>query len=233
MKIACFGDSLTYGWIGYSYRKYINKEHNTINKGINGDTTLHVYERLEEYIQKHNKDVDIFVLHVGLNDILLPYIANISPLWKIQMGPRVKGMRCIQNDEKFKEAYEKYFKLFQKYACKAIIVGMPMCQLQSFPNDITQRRNEIISKLADKYDMPFIDSYNMQTKAVKYPHKIYSWKHKNILRSTDALFMMIAPFTKDCFSKVRGLDLTVDGVHYNSLSAKLIGEAINKAIEVK
>lgn len=43
---------------------------------------------------------------------------------------------------------------------------------------------------------------------------------------------MLAPFVKDIFSKVRGINLTVDGVHYNSLSASLVGEAINKAIEV-
>lgn len=59
-----------------------------------------------------------------------------------------------------------------------------------------------------------------------------SWKHRNILRNTDALFVMLAPFVKDIFSKVRGINLTVDGVHYNSLSASLVGEAINKAIEV-
>lgn len=230
MKIVCFGDSLTFGWIGYSYRKYLPRDYHIINKGINGDTTRHVYERLEKYLQKHCDNEDVFILHVGINDILLPYIADISFLWKLQIKSRVKGMRCILTDIEFEEEYEKFFQLFEKYNCKAISIGMPLCQLYQFPNEITQRRNAIIAKLAKKYNKPFIDAYSIQMQAVDNPYQQYSWKYKNILRSTDAIFMMIFPFAKDFFSKIRHLSLTVDGVHYNKLSASKIGKAVNNII---
>lgn len=230
MKIVCFGDSLTFGWIGYSYRKYLPKCYRVINKGINGDTTRHVYERLEKYFQKHYDQKDIFVLHVGANDILLPYLAGLSLLWKLQMSPRVKGMRCILSDAEFEEEYEKFFQLFEKYHCKAISIGMPIIQLSQFPNEITQKRNAIIEKLAKKYHTPFVDAYSIQMRAADDPYQQYSWKHKNILRITDAILMMVFPFAKDLFSKIRHLSLTVDGVHYNKRSAGKIGRAVSNLI---
>lgn len=45
--------------------------------------------------------------------------------------------------------------------------------------------------------------------------------------------MTILPFTKDWFSKIRGLNMTVDGAHLNSRLAKLIASEIEKTINNK
>ena len=91
MKIVCFGDSLTFGSVGHSYIKYLDTDNKVINRGINGDTTACMHGRLKRYISKaSNTDTNIYVVAIGTNDLLLPYLTKVSPLWKIQITPRVK-----------------------------------------------------------------------------------------------------------------------------------------------
>ena len=45
--------------------------------------------------------------------------------------------------------------------------------------------------------------------------------------------MTLFPFTKDYFAKIRGLSTTVDGVHFNSKSAKVLALEIEKYIIAK
>ena len=42
--------------------------------------------------------------------------------------------------------------------------------------------------------------------------------------------MTLFPCTKDCFAKMRGLTTSVDGVHFNSESAKILAMEIEKHI---
>lgn len=201
------------------------------NRGINGDTTIPVYHRLKRYIEDpKNKDTVLYILHVGTNDLLLPYLTKLSLAWKIQMGLKEKRKHCIVDDELFEQAYEKYFQLFEQHHSHYIIVGIPMCQLKGFPNERVKQRNEIIHRLADQYKAPFVDVCQIQYELTANCEANHTWKHKNLLRLFDGAVMTIFPFTKDWFSKARHLNLTVDGVHYNSLLAKRIGEAIQEKI---
>ena len=123
MKAACFGDSLTFGQIGYSYRKYLDSGLQIKNRGINGDTTIPVYHRLKRYIENpKNKDTELYILHVGTNDLLLLYLTKLSLAWKIQIGMKEKRKRCIEDDVLFEQAYEKYFQLFEQHHAACIIV---------------------------------------------------------------------------------------------------------------
>lgn len=229
MKIVCFGDSLTFGSVGYSYIRYINKKYTVINKGINGDTIAGVYKRLRRFINNpKNDDIDIYVIAIGTNDLLLPYLSTISPLWNLQMKPRVK--ECITDNKAFITEYHKILELILNHSKAVITVGIPLLQLNGYPNENVQSRNLMIKKLASQTGVSFIDSAALQQNAVPHMTLLYSWKHKNLVRIFDGLIMLLFPFSKDWFSKLRCLELTVDGAHFNSRAAKLIGEAINKSL---
>lgn len=230
MKIACFGDSLTKGSMGYSYIKYMSSAYEISNKGVNGDTTIGVSGRLKKYIDNAaNSDVDIYVLSIGTNDLLLPYLTTVSPLWKIQMAPRVKMKKCI-DDDLFETEYKKLIELILSRHKTAILVGLPQLQIKGYPNERAQKRNLIIKRLAASENIAFIDSVSLQKQAVPNLTCSYSWKHTNLVRIFDGLTMLVFPFSKDLFSKFRHLELTVDGVHFNSHAAQLIGAAISTAI---
>lgn len=234
MKIACFGDSLTFGSVGYSYIRFMSSECKIINKGINGDTTVGAYKRLKRYIESptHN-NVDAYVIAIGTNDLLLPYLSTVSALWNIQMKPRVKMKKCIIDDKLFTIEYKKLIELILSHKKSVIAVGLPLLQLKGYPNENVLKRNNIIKAIATQTGVSFIDSAALQQKAVPHISISYSWKHRNIIRIFDGLIMIIIPFSKDWFSKYRHLELTVDGAHFNSRAAKLIGDAINKYIAQK
>jgi lysophospholipase L1-like esterase len=230
MKIACFGDSLTFGSVGYSYIKFMNPADTVINKGVNGDTTVCAYNRLKNYIENPaHTDMDVYVIAIGTNDLLIPYLAGVSPTWHIIMSPRAKYKKCISDDAVFKAEYQKYIELAVSKNKPIIAVGLPVLQLKGYPFKAFQKRNRIIQRLAADYQIPYVDAASLQRHAVKTLSYDYSWKRMSFLRLVDGVAMLLLPFSKDWFSQRRRLELTVDGVHYNTLSAKLIGNAISKA----
>jgi len=54
----------------------------------------------------------------------------------------------------------------------------------------------------------------------------YSWGEFNIMRCINGTAFMLIPHLNDVFSKARNLDITVDGVHFNSLSAKILAKEV-------
>lgn len=53
-----------------------------------------------------------------------------------------------------------------------------------------------------------------------------NWGWIGLARVSDVVQMLLFPQKKDKFSVKRHLDLTVDGCHFNSRSAKILGEAV-------
>ncbi|MBZ0302737.1 MAG: hypothetical protein K8J31_23530 [Anaerolineae bacterium] len=69
MKIVFLGDSLTLGTYGVNYVNLVAaalRGHHFINEGINGDTSLNLYRRLDRDVLAHQPD-GVFVM-VGIND---------------------------------------------------------------------------------------------------------------------------------------------------------------------
>lgn len=232
--LLCVGDSLTYGMVGYSYIRFLNPRIRAVNKGINGDTTRCALRRLERCLcRKRYEKADTCVISIGINDLLLPYLTSLSPLWHFLMEPRRIKKLCVEDDDAFRAEYEKYLKLLAQHHKKAVLIGLPLIQLEGFPHTLAQRRNAVIAELAEQYGAVFIDVYGLQSSALSGRPSTYSWKPRSFMRVLDAAVMAVLPFTSDLFSKTRGLELTVDGVHYNSVSARLLGEAVNKAVLLK
>ncbi|MEG1460809.1 MAG: SGNH/GDSL hydrolase family protein [Oscillospiraceae bacterium] len=228
--LLCIGDSLTFGSVGYSYIKYLRSPLTALNKGLNGDTTLCAFKRLQGYLSNPKyAEIDAYVVAIGTNDLLLPYIAGVSPLKKIETGPRVALKKCLENEDAFIAAYEDYLKLLSLHGKRAILVGLPFLQLKNFPNHLSQRRNEAIKALAEKYKLPFIDIYALELEAVKKPRTDFSWYYPSLLRVVEDTIMAFLPFTKDWFSKARHLEFTVDGAHFNSKTAKLLAKELSDA----
>lgn len=174
MKIVCFGDSLTNGEIGYSYRDFLDEQFNTINKGIDGDTIYSMYHRLKHYIENYNDDtINTYIIFIGINDILFQ----------------------TSTKEDLLNTYNDILILLKLYNKKIVIVGLPYVEYFSFDNNELIEINKKINKLSKKFKAEYIDIFSLQ----------YEQKKK-------------------------GNKLTLDGVHFNKLSAMLLAEKINKAL---
>ena len=227
-KVICIGDSLTKGMFGFSYIDYLDKKYIYINKGVNGDTIICVLERLKMCISDY-PDVTKYIIAIGINDILVPYLAGLSPMWYKQCKV-AKLNTCLTSMKDFKMIYETFVKLLKNNHKDVIIIGMPVIQLENFCIDEEIKRNKYIKLIAKKYHYKFIDAYNIQLKHTN-KYNIISWNQKNFKVLFDYYIMATKPSSKEKLSEKRNLELTVDGVHYNETSAYLIASEINKKID--
>lgn len=232
MSIVCIGDSLTYGRVGYSYIKFLHQNDKIYNKGVNGDTIYHTFQSLKRIINKKKyRNASTCIIGIGTNDILMPYLKTQSLLWKIQMGARAKLMNCIEDDEEFRKIYIEYLDLLTISEKFVILIGLPQIQLKDYPNEKVNRRNKMIKALAVQYGCEYVNPCHAQN-MVCTQVKVTSWKHKNIIRLFDSIFMTVLPLTKYIYEKLRGLKLTVDGVHYTKAVAILIACDIDHILNV-
>ena len=162
----------------------------------------------------------------------IPFLRTVSLFWKMQMTVRCKIKHCLEEDEDFYGEYEKCLSFLQQKNKKIIIIGLPFIEMKDYPHSITERRNKKLKELAVKYNCPYIDIFGIQKDLLKDADLNYSWKWKYPIRIADYMIMTILPFTKDSFAKFRKLQLTVDGAHFNSISAKALAEEIEKSIIV-
>jgi len=227
--ILCIGDSLTLGRLGYSYIPFLETGDKIINKGVNGDTTWGALQRLERYLRDPRyRDADTVIIAVGTNDLLLPYMISLSPLWRWQKGLKAARKRCSIDDNQFRETYATLIEL--ALPRKVILVGLPMIHLHGFPMETLIQRNRIIRELSDSYGLLFVDTLALQQAALNQEPQSYSWGSTGLRLIGDSLLMLLIPSAKDWLAKRRGFELTVDGVHFNSLSARLIAQEIRKAV---
>lgn len=232
MKVVCIGDSLTYGNVGYSYIHFLNKskDYKYINRGKNGDSLRGMLSRLKKIVDNPNTDSDLYVIGIGTNDILLPYLRDSSPFWFLLMSLRCKIKRCIEDDETFYQEYNELLNFLHEKNKKVIIFGMPYINLEKFPDEKLVKRNKLIEDLAERYNYPFIDIYKLQRKKIQPDNRVYTWKYRFLLRIFDSIIMTLVPISKNYFAKIRGLTTTVDGAHFSYESAKILAIEIARNI---
>lgn len=230
MKVVCIGDSLTYGNVGYSYIPFLDGRIRAINKGKNGDTLRGACARLKRIIDQPRYDTEIYILGIGTNDILLPYLRSLSPLWCGLMSLRCKIMRCIEDDDVFFRTYRELLDFLSARGKRVLVVGMPFVNLRGFPHARLIKRNRLIRELAEAHDFAFIDLYKLQSERLAAERRIYSWKYRFVVRLFDGLVMSLLPFSKDAFARIRGLHGSVDGVHLSAQAARLLAGEIERVL---
>ena len=231
MAILCIGDSLTYGKVGYSYIDRLKTDQPVINAGKNGDTLHRMTQRLRRILDGCAAEtIDTCVVGIGTNDLLLPYLCTLSPLWAMQFAPRCRRMQCITDDKEFAFAYEQMLEYLKRRQLHVILIGIPYLQLEHFPHDKICRYNQIIRSLAHRYGCGFVDLYGMQLHLAPSPCS-FSWQHRNLPRMLDSAGMTLFPPIKAHLERTRRLELSVDGVHYNRRSAAALAAAVDLLLD--
>lgn len=235
--IVAVGDSLTRGTVGHSYVKYMNTK--TLNKGMNGDCVFGAYRRIKNFLKNSKySEVKTFIIEIGTNDIFLDELKNVSLFWKIgnTLRPKLFGYHYCVNDDEFIEVYEKIICLLKENNKQIIIVGLPKTEFKNIGlNNLNMKlltRNRLIEKLAKKYNIRFVDTYKLiDTAMVDGQSGGYAWGKFNFMRCVDGFLFFICPALNDIFSKIRKLNFTVDGIHFNSKTAKMLANEIEKGLE--
>lgn len=162
MILACFGDSITEGYLvnkDKSWPSVLEKISDglikTINLGSSGDTTYNAIIRLNDAI---NSGADALFIEFGINDFFmgLPIVDSrknleniISSALKNQMKVILAGFSFkAQGSEKWEKMYEDLANRFSIYLYKNIFNGIDECKFCFLPDGLhpNEKGYEIIAQ---------------------------------------------------------------------------------------
>jgi lysophospholipase L1-like esterase len=232
--VLCFGDSITKGRPGATYLKYVKSPKQYINFGLGGDTLTGMTKRLEKVMEEPGyRDARTIVIGIGTNDVLHPYLKDYTRSWRrIVDGLELRGSVPCRDDAEFRERYEYLLQMLKRAGKEAIIFGIPL--LETDIGELDQKAvsyNDTIKELCGKFMFTYIDIMGYQRDMkVRQNNTGYRFFSKNIFEPVIlAILTTYLPFT-DKVSKRRGLAVSVDGVHMNTVSAKGLAQLVDNAV---
>ncbi|AZB42309.1 SGNH/GDSL hydrolase family protein [Bacillus sp. FJAT-42376] len=211
MHIALIGDSLTEGRPGIPFARLLKEQFPGFrfdNLGKGGDTVLSLYSRLSK--KKLPAHYDLAFLWIGVNDVYTKML-------------NAQAQVPAKDEKEFEEVYKKCVEIILGSSKQIILVTPALIgeDTESHANKQLRTLSSIILSLADKQpnllglDLHTIFKHHL---AQKTSSDYISVKVTRIM--ADALFHR-KPSRIDKLSRERGLHLTLDGVHLNSLGAQI------------
>ncbi len=229
MRILFLGDSITVGVPGVSYVKMIqsdNKDWKIANRAKGGDTVKSLYKRVKEM-----DDLDSFdhiFLFIGVNDIY----GKLTKTYRILKT--LTKQRAAKNVELFTKQYTALVNHILSANRKLVIIP-PLVIGEDYNskwNTELFKLVESIKIIKDENKIDYIDSYTdfkkqLSTKTISsyLPLKI-----SELLKDVKELNTIELV---DFRSESRGLYLTLDGVHINSVGATIISKSIIEYVNGK
>lgn len=228
--ILCFGDSITEGRPGVTYLRYMKRK--AKNFGLGGDTLIGMTRRIKEVMQSREyEDAKAIVIGIGSNDFLVPFLKEYSPSWAKAAESIIKRGSIPCSDQKqFSQEFAKLLDMLE--GKKTVVFGTPC-----FETDVggldkkSAEYNSIIKKLCATRNVPFIDFRKWQMGVIEKSNNrcehFFSKNRRDIIM--DAILTTYLPFA-DYISNKRGLAVSVDGAHLNTVSAIGLAQLIEKEL---
>ena len=222
------GDSITRGYYGVNYSRYLDSSFQV--KGWDGATLLQILDFGTPYYKKLVKG-DNLILFGGANDLIYRYLSLSQNGWNNYILQRMNVNLPISIWKK---------KVTQKI--ESIITSYPnnpvfMCTIAleaSFGNtdlmELTHLYNEVIKSIASLFSLSILDFFK-DFNAILENKNISNYIALNPESlETDALFIEGDIDKADQVSSARGLHLSIDGLHPNNKGAKCIVKTIKNTI---
>lgn len=228
----CFGDSITRGVPGVSYLKYLSNKGKFKNYGLGGDTLIGLSNRIEKHVQ-NTENID-FIIQIGTNDILLPFLSGYSSKWTVRIkGIMRTGRVPCDSVHQFEERYRQLLSLMINANKRVTLINIPCIgeDIHSELNSKVDSYNKVIQCIAQEYNVDFID-FNGWQKSILKQYTIvspYFITKEPLDMVLDSLLTPIS-FLRNRISKKRNLKLTVDGCHLNDRGAEDLAELVQKAV---
>ncbi len=222
MKVLFLGDSITEGIPGVSYVSMIQDnciDYELVNRGIGGDTVSSLFVRVKK--MNDLSSFDQIVLFIGTNDVF-GKLTNSYKILKI-----LRRQRWTKDNSTFEKQYKDLinFIIIQN---KKVIIIPPLLIGEDMNNCWNKELLDLINIIHDisiKKHLTYIDLYSDFNEYLKdkFISNFLPLKISELLKDMKRLTNTSLTDKK---SKDRGLHLTLDGVHINSLGAEMISKSI-------
>ncbi len=230
--IQCFGDSITKGTPGVSYLKYMDKGRYQ-NQGTGGETVEGLYPRLLHSIKHGNHDR--YIIQIGTNDILLPYLEKTSPKWKQRLRKidkvKKEGARPCRTEIQFQKSYREMVDLLKEHQKNVMLINIPVIgeDLSQERNIKAEKFNGIIASISQEEGIPLVDFHAWQRKILtEHQDKAQYFIGGDPKQVVLDGFKSVTKSGRTMLSKKRNLVLTIDGVHLNDAGAKGLAKLVEE-----
>lgn len=227
--LVCLGDSITQGHIGYAYVDQLQARFpdvRIINAGIDGDTTLNLWHRLERDVLVHQPDV--VTIMVGLNDFGTEFGEPLSQAY-YRLLKKVPIRIGIST---YAALYRAIVMRLQRAGCRVVL--LTSTTLGEMPETAGQAILEgyvdVVRDLAAHFDVPLADvraAFMREMRAhPRVGHEYHLWMvpyDQWRIRYLGASYAQIAA--------QRGQRLLVDGVHLNLAGAMLVADVVAPVLQ--
>jgi len=232
--IYCFGDSITKGTPGVSYLKYLPRGEYK-NQGSGGETVEGILSPIAHSI-KHKK-LNKYIVQVGTNDILLPFLEKSSPKWKKRLRKideiKKEGARPSRTELQFKKNYQAVIDLLKEDDKQILLINIPVIgeDLEHERNYKVEKYNSIIKSVAEQEGLPLVDFYAWQREMLgEHQSKEHFFIGEDPKQVVFDGFKSVTKTGRRALSKKRKLILTVDGVHLNDAGAKGLAKLVEEEV---
>lgn len=219
MRIAFWGDSLTEGLPGCSYFNNLTDrlpDHTLINYGRGGDTVISLHKRI---LRMEPLDpVDMAFLWIGTNDVFLGVSFSLRVIGFLRRLP------TSRNNSEFKEHYQSILSILSQSA--GVVVTVPPILIGE---DLDNRWNHEIVVLAQSIKELTALHENVTYLDLRAPFVLrLAQKRPSQYLPVSALQIVRDEMTLKTSAQIdrqadeRGLQVTLDGVHLNSMGAELV-----------
>jgi lysophospholipase L1-like esterase len=228
LRIAFIGDSLTEGIVGASYFDVLRQRlprHELINHGKGGDTVISLYRRLQRI--HWGRPVDLGFLWIGVNDVF------VKTSWTFSVIKRLRKQPWSKDRKEFREYYRKILELMHQkiayvYAVPPLLIG----EDDDNPwNKELGALSQIIQEVSHSF--PMTEFVNLRETIIsRIPKRTIgpSARKSFVRRILDAVSITTTEEMERKASE-RGLHLTLDGVHLNTIGAEKVAEVFIQKIE--
>lgn len=227
-KILFLGASITQGIISKSYVKMLEEKLGTgqykfINHGVGGYESYNVLQKLDKVIKTKP---DFVILLVGTNDVLSsldPKLAKLSR--KLKNIPHEPTLDHYSNN-----ITKIVTRLKKETHSKTAIASLPIVgeNLDSIENMKIAEYNAELKKITVDENIAYL---RVNEKQKDYIIKEIKEKGKDYTRNAKAVYKTLFQhylffMSLDTISKKNGYHLLTDGIHQNSLGARIIADEV-------
>jgi len=227
MRIAFYGDSLTRGVPGISFLRVLEPmlpQHQLVNLGKGGDTVISLLRRIVR--RGPPESSDLAVLWVGANDVLATVSKGHSALkWLMRQSPAL-------DLPEFRKYYIRTLECLRSSAGRVLTIP-PFLIGENRSNPWNRRVEElsaIIRSISDSTDrVQFVDLH-AALRGEWEAHAPSAYIPRSVTRiGLESLFLRSVEAVDKAASR-RGLHLTLDGIHLNSLGAERVATVLRRVI---
>ena len=231
--VLCCGDSITHGHIGYDWVGSLRDKDSSkiyVNAGVNGDLAWNLNQRLKNALKC---DPDYITILIGTNDAMGSQKIKFIQEYYVQN----KGLPQLPSMDWYEKELESMIQYMKSHShAKIAISTLPWIGERASDDiiGVVKEFNNIIKKMASKYDLILIDFFNHLSQFIgdngsSDPYETTQWRTIRVLRAIILRYVFGQNWNR--IGKKYNLKALCDHIHLNEDAGMILENEIREFLD--